>query len=315
MALYITEHEVERLANIRDAISAVESVGKSMAEKETIFPPRTRLRMKNGFFHFMPASLEGAGYFGYKAYTSFKGVARFLVFLFDNHNGELRAIIEADKLGQLRTGAASGAATKVLARRNVETLGIIGSGFQAESQLTAAISVRDFKSVKIFSRNVDHAKKFCEKLQSVSALTLEAVRIVEEAAAADVVTTVTSTLSPVLFGNMLKPGCHINAVGGNMLIKREIDEKVVELADLIVIDSREQGEKECGDFLSLIEKGQLHWSDVYEFHDIFNGNAVRKTDADITLFKSQGIAPWDIALAKVVYERALQKNIGTQIPL
>lgn len=178
MVLYITEGEVERLVNIRDAISAVEGVGKSMAEKETIFPPRTRLRMKNGFFHFMPASLEGAGYFGYKAYTSFKGAARFLVFLFDNHNGELRAIIEADKLGQLRTGAA----TKVLARRNVETLGIIGSGFQAEAQLTAAISVRDFKSV-------------------------------------------------------------------------------------------------------------------------------------ITLFKSQGIAPWDIALAKVVYERALERKAGKQISI
>ena len=188
------------------------------------------------------------------AITAFKGAARFLVFLFDNHNGELRAIIEADKLGQLRTGAASGAATKNLARQNVETLGIIGSGFRAESQLAAAISVRDFNSVKVFSRNFDHAKQFCKKLQSVSKPKLEAVRNVEEAASADVVTTVTSALSPVLFGDMTKPGCHINAVGGNMLIKREIDEKVVELANLIVIDSREQGEKECGDFLPVRER-------------------------------------------------------------
>lgn len=315
MALYLTEEEVGKLVDIHDAIAAMENVGKSMAENETIFLPRTRLRMRNGFLHFMPASLEAEGYFGYKAYTSFKGSARFLVFLFDNSNGELSAVIEANKLGQLRTGAASGAAMNLLARRDAETLGMIGSGFQAESQLLAAISVRDFKSAKVFSRNFEHAEKFCEKLQNVSGPKLEPVKNVEDAASADIVTTATSAMSPVLLGDMIKSGCHINAIGGNMLMRRELDEKVVERANLIVIDSREQGEKECGDFLPSLQKGRLHWADVYEYQDLFNGKAARKWETDITLFKSQGIAPWDVTLAKVVYKRAVQQKLGKQIPL
>lgn len=315
MTLYITEKQVSELVGMTDAIAAVENAGNLLAEGEAAFIPRARLRMRNGFLHLMPASLEKDGCFGYKAYTSFKGVARFLVFLFDIRNGELRAVIEGDRLGQLRTGAASGAATKFLARKNVETLGIIGSGYQAETQLTAAVAVRNFKSVRVFSRNFAHAEKFCERLQAGLSPELEPVREVEEAASADVVTTATSAVSPVLFGDMLKPGCHINAVGGNMLVKRELDEKVVERSGLIVIDSREQGQIECGDFLPLIDKGKLHWSDVYEFGDIFDGNAARKDDDEITLFKSQGIAPWDVALANVSYKRALERKIGTQIPL
>ncbi|MCL4537991.1 MAG: ornithine cyclodeaminase family protein [Bacteroidetes bacterium] len=315
MTLHITEQEVERLVDIEDAIAAVESVGRSMASGESIFLPRARLRMNNGFLHLMPACLENEGVFGYKAYTSFKGNVRFFVHLFDGKTGALLAIIDADKLGQLRTGAASGAATRVLARKNASTLGLIGSGYQAESQLTAAISVRNFKSVKVFSRNYDHAQAFCEKMQNICKPGLEPVKDVAIAAACDVVSTATSAMAPVLFGEMLKEGCHINAVGGNMLVKRELDEKVVERANVIVIDSREQGEKECGDFLSLLEKGRLHWSDVLDYRDIFNGTASRNNDTEITLFKSQGIGPWDVALAKIVYDRAIEQKAGTQLPL
>ena len=262
MSLYLREEEVSGLVDIRDAISTMERVGESMTKNETIFLPRTRLRMKNGFFHFMPASLEVDGYFGYKAYTSFKGAARFLVFLFSNNDGELLAIIEGDKLGQLRTGAASGVVTKFLAREDSTSFGLIGAGYQAETQLTAALSVHNFSSVSVFSRNFGHAEKFCEKLEDVSKVKLKAVKNIEDAASADVITTATSALLPVLFRDMVNPGCHINAVGGNMLTKRELDEKLVEAADLIVIDSREQGEKECGDFLPSLEKGKLQWGEV-----------------------------------------------------
>lgn len=315
MTIYITEVEVDRLVNIEDAIEAVENVGRSMAAAETILIPRARLRMGNGFLHIMPASLEKDGVFGYKAYTSFKGKVRFFVHLFDNKTGELLAIIEADKLGQLRTGAASGAATRILARKDASTFGLIGSGYQAESQLTAVLAVHDFRSVKVFSRNFDHAQSFCQRMQGVSRAPLEAVKDAAEAAACDVVATATSAMDPVLLGDMLKAGCHINAVGGNMLVKREMDERAVGRADVIVIDSREQGEKECGDFLPLLEKGKLHWSEVYEFRDLFGGAAARTNDDQITLFKSQGIAPWDVALAKKVYERAMEQKVGTRLPL
>jgi len=315
MLLYVNEEEVGRLVDIHDAISVLEEVGKSMADQETIFLPRARLRMRNGFLHFMPASLEAAGYFGYKSYTSFKGVARFLVFLHDNSNGELRAVIEGDKLGQLRTGAASGVATKYLSRKGADTLGIIGAGYQAETQLAAALAVRNVTGVKIFSRNYERAEQFCERMQKISKVRLEPVKNVEEAAAGDVVKTVTAATSPVLFGKMVKPGCHINAVGGNMLVKRELDEEVIERADMIVIDSREQGKIECGDFLPLMDKGKMHWEDIFEYQDLFNSRAMRKAETDITLFKSQGIAPWDVALAKLVYERALQHKAGRQIPI
>ncbi len=315
MITYITEEEVARLVNTNDAIAAVEGVGRSMAASAAIFVPRTRLRMDHGFLHLMPASLEDEGVFGYKSYTSFGGKVRFHVHLFDGKTGELLAMIEADKLGQLRTGAASGAATRILARMNASSFGLIGSGYQAESQLTAVLAVHEFTKVKVFSRNHDRAKAFCEKMQKVSNTRLEAVKDVAEAAACDVVTTATSAMAPVLFGEMLKDGSHVNAVGGNMLVKRELDEKAVERADVIVIDSREQGEKECGDFLPLIEKGKLHWSDVFEYRDLFSAIAARKNEKEITLFKSQGIAPWDVALAKVVYDRALEAKVGKQLPL
>ncbi len=315
MILYINEEEVSRLVNVGDAIAAVERVGRSMAGGDTIFLPRARLRMKNGFLHLMPASDEKEGIFGYKAYTSFKGEARFLVHLFDGNTGDPLAIIEGDKLGQLRTGAASAAATRVLARQKSATLGLIGSGYQAETQLTAVLAARSFKSVKVFSRNYDHAKSFCEKMQKSCGTALEAVRNVIDAAICDVVTTATSAMSPVLPGEVLKAGCHVNAAGGNTLLKRELDEIAVSRADIIVIDSREQGEKECGDFLPLLEKGKLHWSDIYEFRDLFNGAVARRTEDEITIFKSQGIGPWDVALASVVYRRGLEQKMGVKLPI
>ncbi len=315
MTVYLNEEEVSRLVNIEDAVAAVEDVGRSMAAGETIFVPRERLRMKSGFLHLMPACMEKDGVFGYKAYTSFKGKVRFLVHLFDSKTGDLLAIVEGDRLGQLRTGAASAAATRVLARPDVSTLGLIGSGCQAETQLTGLLGVRPFKSVKVYSRSFDHAQAFCEKMQRFSQARLEAVKQVSDAAACDVVVTITSATSPVLSGEMLTAGCHVNAAGGNTLIKRELDESVVLSADVLVIDSREQGMKECGDFLPLLEKGKLHWSDVLEFRDLFNGNASRKTDDSITLFKSQGISPWDVALAKIIYNRAVEQKIGVRLPL
>jgi alanine dehydrogenase len=315
MTIYLKEAEVSRLVNIEDAVVAVEDVGRSMAAGETIFLARERLRMKSGFLHLMPACMEEDGVFGYKAYTSFKGNVRFLVHLFDSKTGELLAIVEGDNLGQLRTGAASAAATRVLARQDVSTLGLIGSGYQAETQLTALLTVRPFKSVRVYSRNFDHAQAFCERMQSASKAKLEAARQVSDAAACDVVVTITSATSPVLSGEMLSPGCHVNAAGGNTLVKRELDESAVLSADVLVIDSREQGMKECGDFLPLLEKGKLHWSDVFEFRDLFNGAASRKTDNSITLFKSQGIGAWDVALAKTIYEHAVEQNVGTRLPL
>ena len=315
MTNYIKEDEVARLVNIDDAIAAVEEVGRSMSAGDTIFVPRTRLRMSGGFLHLMPASMEKEGVFGYKAYTSFKGKVRFFIHLFDNQTGDLLAIIEADKLGQLRTGAASALATRVLSRPKSATLGLIGSGYQAESQLIAALAVRSFESVKVFSRKYDHAQAFCERMQKLCRPGLEAVKSVSDAAACDVVTTVTSADAPVLFGEMVKEGCHINAAGGNTLVKRELDESAVRRADVIVIDSREQGEKECGDFLPLLEKGKLHWNDVYDFGDLFTGAAARRTDSEITLFKSQGIAPWDVALARRVYQLALEQKVGAKLPI
>jgi ornithine cyclodeaminase/alanine dehydrogenase-like protein (mu-crystallin family) len=315
MTIYLNEEEVSRLIDIDDAIAAMEDVGRSMAEGKTIFLPRARLRMKHGFLHLMPAALEKDRIFGYKSYTSFKGKTHFLVHLFDGHTGEMLAILGADRLGQLRTGAASGVATRILARKNAVTFGLIGSGYQAETQLTAVLAVRAIRSVKVFSPNYDHAQAFCEKMQKVCKPRLEAVKSAADAAVCDIVSTVTSATAPVLSGESLREGCHVNAAGGNTLLKRELDEEAVGRADLIVIDSREQGEKECGDFLPLLEKGKLHWSDVFEFADLFDGGASRKSEKEITLFKSQGIGPWDVSLALRVYNRAVEQGIGVKLPL
>ncbi|MDQ3012123.1 MAG: ornithine cyclodeaminase family protein [Acidobacteriota bacterium] len=322
MPILLTEQDVTELLTMEDALAAVESVFKLQATGEATNEPRRRVRAQGSVLMTMSGAVSNFGEFkgllGLKAYTVARGKVRFYVSLFDATTGELLAFVEADKLGQMRTGAASGVATKYLARQDAKTVGIYGTGWQAQSQLAAVCEVRKIEEVKVFSRNPGHREQFCKEMAGQLNLTniqprIHPVENPEAAADADVLITITSSREPVLEGAWLKPGTHINAAGGNSILRREVDDEAIRRAALLTVDSLEQAKMESGEFVIAVEKGLLAWESVKELRYIVGGQMPgRANDEQITLFKSLGIAIEDIAAAAVVYRKAKEQNRGRE---
>jgi alanine dehydrogenase len=313
--LYLKEDDVERLVSVPEVIDALDSVFRDQAVGRAWTNPRNRLRLPGATLHMMAAAMPG--YFGYKAYTVTAGKAQFLFFLYSAQTTDLLAIIEADALGQMRTGAASGLATRFLARPDSRQATIFGAGWQAQSQLLAINAVRDLKRVFISSRRPERRDAYIAKMQPQVKAELVPVNSAEEAVrASDIVTTITSSREPVVKGEWLQPGVHINAAGGNLLLRRELDDDVVMKSNRLVVDSIEQSKIESGEFLGVIESGRRHWEDFIELRDVVAGLKPGRTSAsDITLFKSGGVALEDVAIGKLVYERALNQKVGRMLDL
>jgi len=252
-----------------------------------------------------------------KIYTVARGTARFVVPLFRSTTGEMAALIEADALGQLRTGAASGVATKYLANPDASAACIIGTGYQARTQLEAVANVRPLKRVRAFGRNPERRANFCREMSEKIGVTVEPANSGEDAVkGADIIITATSATKVVLEGAWLTPGMHINAMGANWPQNRELDTEAVGRADKIVVDAIEQSKMEAGDLVQAFGEDISRWNSVQELSEIVVGNESGRTDAEqITLFKSNGIATWDLAAAVRVYEMAAAQGIGQTIPL
>ncbi|MBO0859891.1 MAG: ornithine cyclodeaminase family protein [Chloracidobacterium sp.] len=316
MALYLTEQEVTNLLTMEDALSAVEAVFKAQAAGDATNEPRRRLRAAGAVLQVMSGAVanfqEYKGLLGLKSYMVTRAKARFYVNLYDAESGELLALIEADKLGQMRTGAASGVATSYLARDTAKTVGVYGAGWQARSQLEAVIAVRDIENVKIYSRSPENRARFCQEMgEQSSDVKFATVEKPEEAAEADIIITITGSRDPVLQGAWLKPGTHINAAGGNSILRRELDDEAVRRSSFIAVDSVDQAKIEAGELVTAIEKGFLMWERVRELRYVVSGEARgRSSDDQITLFKSLGVAIEDVATAAVVYRKAKEQNVG-----
>jgi alanine dehydrogenase len=316
--LYLTEQDVTGLFTMPDALAAVEAVFKAQAAGEATNEARRRVRAAGATLHVMSgaaADFEGAGYLGLKAYTVAAGKARFYVQLFDAATGELLAFVEADKLGQMRTGAASGVATKYLARADAATVGVYGAGWQAASQLAAVCAVRDIKRVRVYSRTPERREKFCAQMRAELQLddVAPAARP-EEAADADIVITITSAREPVLEGAWLPPGAHVNAAGGNSVLRREFDDAVVTRSSFVAVDSLDQAKVEAGELIAAVERGALTWERVRELRHVVSGELKgRQDDRQITLFKSLGLAIEDVAAAAIVYRKAKERGVGREI--
>src|SRR5215471_21257969 len=216
MPLFLTEQDVTRLLTMEDTLVAVEGAFKAQATGDATNEPRRRSRAAGATLQVMSGAVANVGEFkgllGLKAYTVTRGQARFHVSLYDAESGELLALIEADKLGQMRTGAASGVATRLLARAGARTVGVYGTGWQAQSQLEAVCAARDIESVKVYSRSPENRARFCQEMSArLGGVEIAPVERPEEAADADVVVTITTSREPVLQGAWLKPGTHINA--------------------------------------------------------------------------------------------------------
>jgi ornithine cyclodeaminase/alanine dehydrogenase-like protein (mu-crystallin family) len=265
----------------------------------------------------MAAGDSRLGVYGFKAYTASRKGARFLVMLFESETGDLLAVMEADRLGQMRTGAASGVATKYMAREGAETVGIIGAGWQSESQLMAVCAVRPVGSIRAYSRNRERCEAFSRKMTSLLRTEVTPAGAPEEAVRDRmIVITSTTAREPVLKGEWIAPGAHINAVGSNFLSKSEIDIDTVRRASLIAVDSIEQSRVEAGDLLPAIERGVISWEGVKELGQIVAGHVQgRASEDDITLFKSNGIALEDISTAHRLYTLARERGLGENIDL
>jgi ornithine cyclodeaminase/alanine dehydrogenase-like protein (mu-crystallin family) len=307
--LYLTEQDVAELLSPADAVEAIEACFCRMAAGSVENRPRYRLGLEDGALAVMAAADLELGYAGAKVYAGFREGARFAVLLFRADSPELVAVLEADKLGQLRTGAASGVAAKYLAKDGARSLGVIGCGWQAESQLAAIrAALPDLEQAVAYCRNEESLRAFCEQHDA------EPGESHQDPAGCDVVVTVTGSPDPVLRGEWLQPGSLVCAVGANDGRRRELDNVVLERAAFVCCDSRENARLESADLIEPVESGVLDWLEVHELQEVVGGEiAGRQSDDDIVVFKSNGLAAWDVAVAAAVVERARAAGAGREL--
>ena len=318
MALLLTESDVKALLTMPMALAAVEESFRRVAAGDAIVHPRQRLHVPGkSYLHYMAAADAKGGYMGLKIYSSAKEGLRFIVPLFNVTTGDLAAIIEADFLGQVRTGAASGVATRWMAREDSRVVGIIGTGLQARTQLEAIAAVRKLGEVRVCGRDANRREAFVAEMSARLKVPVKSAANAEEAVRdADIVITSTTSTNPVVEGRWLKKGTHINAIGANFPQKRELDAEAVERCDVIAVDSREQSKLESGDLIQVFGQDEKRWSRVAEMADIVAGKTPGRTNPEqITLFKSNGVAIEDIVVAGQIYELARQRKIGREIPM
>lgn len=309
MSLYLTEQDVEAVFTIADALEAVEGSFRRQAAGEIENRPRDRLRLEGGRLAVMAAADLGLGVAGVKTYAAGTEGARFVLVLFHATRHDVLAVIEADMLGRLRTGAASGVAAKYLAKRGATSLGVIGCGRQAETQVAAIRAVvPTVVSTVVYCRDPERRESFANAVGG------EAAESHQEAAAQDVVVTITTSKDPVLRGEWLRPGALVVAAGANVVSKRELDNAVLERATFVCCDSLEQARLESGDLMEPVAAGVLDWLEVHELQDVVAGElGGRDSDDDIVLFKSNGIAPWDVAVGTEAVRRARERGFGTTL--
>ncbi len=315
MAIFLRESDVEKLANLDMAIEAVEQAFRLQGEQSVDNAPRRRCRVDHGMLHVMSASLPTLGYAGLKTYLSVAEETRFAVLLY-GQDGQMAAVIEAARLGQLRTGAATGIATKHMARRDSSRLGIFGTGFQARSQVEAVCAVCPIQTVLAFSRDPEKREKFCKEMTEAIGVGVCPASAPEEAAKeVDIIVTATTSKEPVFKGEWVAEGTHVNAIGANFIGKQEIDVQTIGKCDCVVVDSFEQAKLESGDLSCAAETEDFYWEDARELGLVVIGDFPgREDDGEITLFESQGIALEDIALAARIYEKALKDDVGESLP-
>lgn len=322
MAVYLSEDDVRQVLTIPLALEAVDAAHRELAAaaapqgpaaQDT---PRARTRLPQTTLHLLHGALPGHGVLGFKAYTSNRSGNRFQVHLFDAATGALKAILAADLLGMMRTGAASGVAAKYLARPEARVAGVFGSGWQAEGHVQALCAALPLQRVNVFARDAGRLADFCQRMSELTGVDVRpaasAEALVREA---EVLGTVTTAASPLFDADWLQAGCHINAAGSNSLIRQEISEGALRKCGLIAVDTVDAAVKEAGDLLPLFEKGRLQTRQLVELGDIMVGRRPGRSDAgQITLFESQGLAVQDLALASRVLALAEARGLGQPLP-
>jgi ornithine cyclodeaminase/alanine dehydrogenase-like protein (mu-crystallin family) len=317
MTLFLDEQCVAGLLGMDDALEAVEEVFAEVGRGNVTNVPRVRAPLGDGTLRITAAVLNSIGYYGVKvsSTTIFESSAGRVFSLYKADTGALAAIVQVFAMGALRTGAASGVATKYMARADAQCLAVIGTGRQARTQAEAICKVRPITEIRAFSRSVENRERFCGDLAPLAG-SVRGTKSAEEAVdGADIVVTATTATEPVLLGEWLAPGTHVNAIGANYEYRRELDLEAVAKAEVIASDDLEQVKYEATDLAAPVAQGLIDWDQVVALGDVVAGNLPgRKTDADITLFKSLGVALEDVALAARAYEKAVEAGAGQKLP-
>lgn len=316
-ALYLSEAEVAQVVDMPLALAAVESAHRALACGDAVDYPRQRVRAGAVIQHLLQGGLlDARRVTGYKTYTSSRAGARFWLHLFDADNGDPLAVIEADRLGMMRTGAAGGVAARWLARPDARRAVVFGAGWQARGQIEALALSLQIEEFAVVARDPEKCAGFCADMATQTGRRVAPAQDIEAAVrGADVVVTITTSPKPLFDGTWLPAGCHINAAGSNALIRRELDETSVGRAGLIAVDTRATALREAGDLLPALEKGRLTEGRLVELGEIIAGHRAGRTDpAMITLFESQGLAVQDLALGVEVLARARSAKLGTALP-
>ncbi len=309
MPLYLTEQDVAGLLTPAAAVEAIEACFGRLAAGSVENRPRYRLGLEEGALAVMAAADLELGYAGAKVYAGFRGGARFVVLLFRTDSPELVAVLEADKLGQLRTGAASGVAAKYLAAEGAASLGVIGCGWQAESQVACIrAALPRLERVVAYCRTEERLRAFCEEHGA------EPGEGHQDPAACDIVVTATTSRDPVLRGEWVRAGALVCAVGANDGRRRELDNVVLERSAFVCCDSVDDAKLESADLIEPVESGVLDWLEVHELQEVVAGVVTgRQSAGDIVVFKSNGLAAWDVAVAATAVERARVAGVGREL--
>lgn len=320
----INQQEVTELLPMRECITAMENVFRSLVAGECMLPLRQIMWLEEriGALGMMPSYCKTTGTIGVKAVTFFPGnegtehdTHQGAVLLYESKRGRLISMVDATAITAIRTAAVSGVATKLLAREDVKTLALIGSGVQARVHLDAMMVSRPISSVRVCSKSLERAEAFVNAVAPRAGIAITAIESVQEAVdGADIVCTVTSSPDPILKGAWLTPGTHVNAVGSSVPFVRELDGEAVQRSKLFV-DRRESAINEAGDFVIAKRDGLITDDHILgEIGEVLTGAVPGRTAPDdITLFKSVGLAVEDLAAARHVYDKACKNGVGIRV--
>ena len=314
MALFLKDEDVAQAVSMDDMLAAIEGMQRRYGMGEASSLGRRKIHTADGMLSVLGGELQEEGVFGVKTYTTFPGKYRFHITLYSSKTGQLLAFLQANRLGQVRTGATTGVTAKYLAQQDASVLGILGTGFQAFTQLQAVCKVRPIKSIKAYSRGRENLERFAheasEGLGVEVAPAADSKEVVEDS---DVVVCITNSPEPVLDGTLLKPAALLVSAGPTSWRSREVDDASLRRATTIVVDSLEQAPHEAGDLVSAADRGLIRWSQIMELRQVVAGTGTFPTnDGGVIYAKLLGTRVADAAAANLAYTKALEKGLGTE---
>lgn len=315
MALFLRDGEVAQCVTMEAMLDSIETMQRHYGAGQAYNLGRRKIIAESGMLSVMGGGLFYAGLLGVKTYTVVRGAYSFQVSLYDAATGKLLCYTQANRLGQLRTGATTGVAVKHLANPGPLTVGLIGTGGQAPTQLQAIAQVREVVQVKAFSRNAERRQAFAASAAESTGLEVVAVDSNEDAVRdCDLVIAIAATMEPVVRGQWLQDGATVIGAGPTTWRAQEVDEATLQRADKLFVDSLDQAPIEAGDLAAAVDKGLLNWSNLQELRYAVSGAVTGRDDAGQVIYaKLMGTGVADVAAAKLAYESATAQGLGVEM--